>query len=58
MSFLAVAENSHELNRHLLEWFRASAFMLIHKNVANIQLPFSFVNTYHTKKGAELLPLL
>ena len=26
-----------ELNRLLLEWFRAYAFMLIHKNDANIQ---------------------
>ena len=27
----------HEFNRSLLKWFRAYAFMLIHKNNANIQ---------------------
>ena len=37
LNLLAVAKDSHELNRLLLEWFRAYAFMLIHKNDANIQ---------------------
>ena len=48
MNLLAVAKDSHELNRLLLEWFRAYAFMLIHKNDANIQ-PFSPVvnSNYH-----------
>ena len=41
---LAVAVEHSELNRLLLEWFRAYAFMLIHKNDANIQPNPSFVN--------------
>jgi len=44
LNLLAVAKDSHELNRLLLEWFRAYAFMLIHKNDANIQTNPSFVN--------------